>query len=68
MSKLVLMSQIQFRKAFQYRVLYRNIGGIAFGFDGNFNMGANPIYNAERIKFSPIFSFAVGGSIKKEII
>ncbi len=61
-------SNSNLEKAFEYintEYYNRNIGGIAFISDGNFNMGANPIYNAERIKFSPIFSFAVGDSIQK---
>ena len=61
-------SNSNLEKAFEYintEYYNRNIGGIAFISDGNFNVGANPIYNAERIKFSPIFSFAVGDSIQK---
>ena len=44
----------------------RNIGGITFISDGNFNIGANPIYNAAKIKTSPIFCLAVGDSIQKK--
>ena len=61
-------SNSNLEKAFEYintEYYNRNIGGIAFISDGNFNVGANPIYNAERIKLSPIFSFAVGDSIQK---
>lgn len=61
-------SNSNLEKAFEYintEYYNRNIGGIAFISDGNFNVGANPIYNAERIKLSPVFSFAVGDSIQK---
>ena len=61
-------SNSNLEKAFEYintEYYNRNIGGIAFISDGNFNIGANPIYNAEKIKFTPIFSFAVGDSIQK---
>ena len=55
-------------RAFEYintEYYNRNIGGIAFISDGNFNVGANPIYNAEKIKVTPIFSLSVGDSIQK---
>lgn len=61
-------SNSNLEQAFEYintEYYNRNIGGIAFISDGNFNVGANPIYNAEKIKFTPIFSFAVGDSIQK---
>ena len=45
----------------------RNIGGITFISDGNFNVGANPIYNAAKIRTAPIFSLAVGDSIQKRM-
>ena len=44
----------------------RNVGGIAFISDGNFNVGANPIYNAGKIRATPIFTLAVGDSIQKK--
>lgn len=44
----------------------RNIGGITFISDGNFNVGANPIYNAAKIRTAPIFCLAVGDSIQKK--
>ena len=44
----------------------RNIGGITFISDGNFNVGANPIYNAAKIRTTPIFCLAVGDSIQKK--
>jgi len=44
----------------------RNIGGIAFISDGNFNEGSSPIYAAEKISLTPIFSIAVGDTIPKK--
>jgi hypothetical protein len=38
----------------------RNIGGITFISDGNYNVGTNPAYAAEKISITPIFSLAVG--------
>lgn len=43
----------------------RNIGGIAFISDGNYNVGANPAYAAEKISLTPIFSLAVGDTIPR---
>ncbi len=43
----------------------RNIGGIAFFSDGNFNKGTNPIYSAEKINLTPIFTIGVGDTIPK---
>lgn len=51
---------------FIYNEFYnRNIGGICFISDGNFNQGANPIYGAEKINFTPIFTIGVGDTIVK---
>jgi len=44
----------------------RNIGGIAFISDGNYNVGANPSYAAERISLTPIFSLAIGDTTPKK--
>ena len=44
----------------------RNIGGIAFISDGNYNVGANPAYAAEKISLTPIFSLAVGDTIPRK--
>lgn len=44
----------------------RNIGGIAFFSDGNFNRGTNPIYSAEKISLTPIFTIGVGDTIPKK--
>lgn len=43
----------------------RNVGGIAFISDGNYNVGANPVYAAEKIALTPVFSLAVGDTIPK---
>jgi hypothetical protein len=43
----------------------RNIGGILFVSDGNFNTGNNPVYAAEKIHLTPVFSLAVGDTIQK---
>ena len=61
-------SNSNLEEAFEYintEYYNRNIGGIAFVSDGNFNVGASPVYNAEKIRFTPVFSFAVGDSIQK---
>lgn len=44
----------------------RNIGGIAFISDGNYNVGANPSYAAEKISLTPIFTLTVGDIIPKK--
>lgn len=44
----------------------RNIGGIAFFSDGNFNKGYNPIYSAEKINLTPIFTVGVGDTVPKK--
>ena len=44
----------------------RNIGGITLISDGNFNVGANPIYNAAKLRTAPIFCLAVGDSIQRK--
>jgi hypothetical protein len=49
-----------------YDYYNRNIGGIAFISDGNFNVGANPAYAAEKISLTPIFSLAVGDTTPKK--
>ncbi len=43
----------------------RNIGGIVFISDGNFNKGINPVYAAEKINLTPVFSLAIGDTIQK---
>ncbi len=44
----------------------RNVGGISFISDGNYNVGANPAYTAEKISMTPIFSLTVGDTIPKK--
>lgn len=44
----------------------RNIGGICFISDGNYNVGTNPSYAAEKISFTPIFSLAVGDTFQRK--
>lgn len=44
----------------------RNVGGIAFISDGNYNIGANPAYTAEKMSLTPIFSLAVGDTMPKK--
>ena len=44
----------------------RNIGGIAYFSDGNFNTGSNPIYSAEKINLTPIFTIGVGDTTPKK--
>jgi len=43
----------------------RNIGGIVFVSDGNFNSGINPVYTAEKINLTPVFPLCVGDTIQK---
>jgi hypothetical protein len=43
----------------------RNIGGILFISDGNFNEGSNPLYSAEKLPLTPIFSLGVGDTVPK---
>lgn len=44
----------------------RNIGGIAFVSDGNFNEGPNPVYAAEKIALTPIFTLGAGDTLPKK--
>jgi hypothetical protein len=43
----------------------RNIGAIVFISDGKFNAGSNPVYSAERIDLTPVFTVGVGDTVKK---
>ena len=43
----------------------RNIGGIVLISDGNYNAGIDPVYTAEKIKLTPVFSLGVGDTILK---
>ncbi|MFN5911965.1 MAG: hypothetical protein ACK45H_11560 [Bacteroidota bacterium] len=44
----------------------RNIGGIVLISDGNFNNGPNPLYAAERIGLTPVFSLLTGDTVRKK--
>lgn len=47
----------------------RNIGGIIFVSDGNYNEGSNPIYAAEKMGLTPIFTLGVGDTlVKKDLL
>jgi len=43
----------------------RNIGGICFISDGNYNKGNSPKYTAEKISLTPIFTVGVGDTVRK---
>lgn len=43
----------------------RNLGGVLFISDGNFNTGANPLYSAEKLPLTPIFALGVGDTVPK---
>lgn len=51
---------------FIYNQYYnRNVGGICFISDGNYNSGKSPVYSAEKISLTPVFSIGVGDTIVK---
>jgi hypothetical protein len=43
----------------------RNIGAILFVSDGNYNKGVNPVYEASKINFTPVYSLIVGDTVQK---
>lgn len=43
----------------------RNLGGILFISDGNFNTGSNPLYTSSKLNLTPIFTLGVGDSVPK---
>lgn len=60
--------QSELHSGFEYifnQYYNRNIGGIAFISDGNYNKGIDPVYAASKIPFAPIFTFGVGDTILK---
>jgi len=62
-------SQSNLEKGFDYiyNLYYnRNIGGICLISDGNFTSGMNPIYTAEKINLTPVFTVGVGDTIVKK--
>lgn len=44
----------------------RNIGGVILISDGNFNKGVHPIYSAEKLKFTPVYTLGVGDTLSKK--
>lgn len=44
----------------------RNLGGVVLISDGNFNEGAHPMYSADRLQFTPIFTLGVGDTVNKK--
>ena len=44
----------------------RNVGGVVLISDGNFNEGPNPVYVAEKITLTPVFSLLVGDTVRKK--
>src|SRR5690606_23475786 len=56
-------------KSVKDRFFNRNIGAIVLVSDGNYNQSVHPMYEAERIELTPVFSLAVGDtSPKRDII
>jgi hypothetical protein len=56
-------------EAFTYiseQYLNRNIGAILFASDGNYNVGDNPTYPAEKINLTPIFTLGIGDTTPKK--
>ncbi len=43
----------------------RNVGGVALISDGNYNVGSNPNYAAEKLNLTPVFCLAVGDTTPK---
>jgi hypothetical protein len=44
----------------------KNLGAIVLVSDGNYNVGANPCYQAEQLPLTPIYSLAVGDTTLKK--
>jgi hypothetical protein len=56
-------------KHIKNRFFNRNIGAIILISDGNYNQGVHPMYEAERIELTPIFSLGVGDTtVKRDIV
>jgi hypothetical protein len=56
-------------KAFNYiseQYLNRNIGAILFASDGNYNVGDNPTYSADKISLTPIYTLGIGDTTPKK--
>lgn len=43
----------------------RNLGGVVLISDGNFNEGAHPMYSADRLQLTPVFTMGVGDTVNK---
>lgn len=43
----------------------KNVGGICLISDGNYNEGQNPIFTAEKISLTPVFTLGVGDTLVK---
>ncbi len=44
----------------------RNVGGLIFISDGNYNTSTNPTYFVNKLNFTPIFSVGVGDTLQKK--
>jgi hypothetical protein len=44
----------------------RNVGALIFVSDGNYNVGGNPIYAAEKLNLTPIFTLGIGDTVPKK--
>jgi len=44
----------------------RNLGGVVLISDGNFNEAAHPMYAADRLQFTPVFTLGVGDTLNKK--
>lgn len=44
----------------------RNIGAVISVSDGNFNVGLDPVYSAEKIGFVPVYTIGVGDTVRKK--
>lgn len=44
----------------------RNVGALICVSDGNYNVGGNPIYAAEKLNLTPIFTLGIGDTIPKK--
>ena len=44
----------------------RNLGGVVLISDGNYNEDAHPMYAADRLQFTPIFTLGVGDTVTKK--
>ena len=44
----------------------RNVGALIFVSDGNYNVGGNPIYAAEKLNLTPVFTLGIGDTIPKK--